>query len=96
MGSLAAWAAESVNGPPPPISIDFGTPKQRNLDRITCRELKALQAQGQFPAGSMGPKVAAAIRFLEGGGEHVVIAHLEEAMPALRGETGTHIVPDDA
>ena len=78
------------------VAVDFGTPKQRNLDRVTCRELKALQAQGQFPAGSMGPKVAAAIRFLEGGGEHVVIAHLEAAMPALRGETGTHVVPDDA
>ena len=40
----------------------------------------------------MGPKIEAAIRFLEGGGEHAMIAHVEEAMPALRRQTGTHIV----
>jgi carbamate kinase len=39
----------------------------------------------------MGPKVEAAIRFLEGGGKHVIIAELEEALPTLHGETGTHI-----
>jgi carbamate kinase len=77
------------------VAVDYGKPTQRWLDRISCRELKRLQVQGQFPAGSMGPKMEAAVRFLEGGGEHVVIAHLEEAMPALRGETGTHIVADD-
>jgi carbamate kinase len=40
----------------------------------------------------MGPKVEALIRFLEGGGRRAIIAHLEQAMPALRGETGTHVV----
>ena len=78
------------------VAVDYGKPTQRWLDRVTLREIKALHAQRQFPAGSMGPKIEAAIRFLEGGGEHVVIAHLEQAMPALRGETGTHIVADDA
>ncbi len=78
------------------IAVDFGKPNQRNLDRVTLRELKALHAQGHFPPGSMGPKVEAAIRFLEGGGDHVIIGHLEEAMAALRGETGTHIVAGDA
>jgi carbamate kinase len=77
------------------VAIDFGKPTQRPLDHVTLREIKAYHAEGQFPPGSMGPKVDAAIRFLEGGGERVVIAHLEEAMPALRGETGTHIVGDD-
>ena len=43
----------------------------------------------------MGPKVEAAIRFLEGGGKRVIIGDLEEAMPALRGEAGTHIVAGD-
>jgi carbamate kinase len=42
----------------------------------------------------MGPKIEAAIRFLESGGERAIIAHVEEAMRALRGETGTHIVAD--
>jgi carbamate kinase len=78
------------------VAADYGKPGQRWLDHVTLREIKALHAQGQFPVGSMGPKIEAAIRFLEGGGDHVVIAHLEEAMPALRGETGTHIVADDA
>jgi carbamate kinase len=42
----------------------------------------------------MGPKVEAAIRFLDGGGERAVIGHLEEAMASLRGDTGTHILTD--
>jgi carbamate kinase len=58
------------------------------------REVRALHAAGHFPAGSMGPKIEAAIRFLEGGGERVIVAHIEAAMAALRGETGTHIVAD--
>ena len=79
----------------PKIAINFGMPEQRYLDRVTVRELRALQAEGHFPPGSMGPKVEGAIRFLEGGGERVIVAHLDEAMAALNGETGTHIVPDD-
>ena len=79
----------------PKVSIHYGTPEQRELDYVTMRELQSLQADGHFPPGSMGPKIDAALRFLEGGGERVIIAHLDEAMPALRGETGTHIVADD-
>jgi len=79
----------------PKVAVDFGKPNQRWLDRVTLREIKALRAEGQFPVGSMGPKIDAAIRFLEGGGERAIVAHLEEAMPALRGETGTHIAVDD-
>ncbi len=77
------------------VAVDYGTPQQRDLDRVTVSELKALHAAGQFPPGSMGPKVDAAIRFLEMGGKRCIIAHLNEALPALRGETGTHIVADD-
>jgi carbamate kinase len=79
----------------PKVSIHFGTPRQKELDRVSMRALRSWQVAGHFPAGSMGPKIDAALRFLEGGGEHVIIARLEEAMPALRGETGTHIVADD-
>ncbi|GMQ75195.1 MAG: carbamate kinase [Gammaproteobacteria bacterium] len=78
------------------IAIRFGTPEEKQLDRVSMREMRALRTEGHFSAGSMGPKVDAALRFLEGGGERVIIAHLQEAMPALRGETGTHIVADDA
>ena len=76
----------------PRVAINFGTPKQRELDKVSVSELRELQQEGHFPPGSMGPKVEAAIRFLEGGGKHVIIARMEDAMPALRGETGTHIV----
>jgi carbamate kinase len=76
------------------VAIHWGTPQQRFLDRVTLSELKALQAEGHFPPGSMGPKVDAAIRFMEMGGKRVVISGLEQALPALRGETGTHVVPD--
>lgn len=79
----------------PRIAIDFGKPTQRWLDRVSLAELEAYHAAGQFPPGSMGPKVEAAIRFLANGGKHVVIAKLDEAVPALKGETGTHIFADE-
>jgi len=80
----------------PNVAINYGTPEQNELDQVTMRELRVLQAEGHFPPGSMGPKIDAALRFLEGGGERVIVARLEEAMPALRGEAGTHIVAGDA
>ena len=79
----------------PNVAINFGTPEQQELGLVTMRELRSLQSEEQFPPGSMGPKVDAALRFLDGGGERVIIAHLDEAMAALRGETGTHVVTDD-
>lgn len=74
------------------VAIDFNTPHQRYLDEVTLAEMKAYQAAGHFGKGSMGPKVEAAIRHLENGGRRAIIAHLERALPALRGETGTHVV----
>ena len=52
--------------------------------------------RGEFGAGSMGPKVEAAAGFVRDGGTRAVIADLEDATAALRGETGTTIVPSDA
>lgn len=77
------------------VAINFGTAEERKLAHVTPRELQALRAEGHFPPGSMGPKIDAALSFLEGGGKRVIIAHLEEAMPALRGEAGTHIAATD-
>jgi len=76
------------------VAVNFGKPSQRDLDRVTISEILKLDKEGHFAAGSMGPKIQAAIRFLEGGGKSVVIGRLEEAMEALSGETGTHIVRD--
>ncbi|HEX4885524.1 MAG TPA: carbamate kinase [Casimicrobiaceae bacterium] len=78
----------------PKVAIDFGKPTQRNLDRVGLSEARRHLAEGQFPPGSMGPKVEAAIRFLEGGGRRAIITSLDTAVEALRGATGTHIVPD--
>jgi carbamate kinase len=77
----------------PKVSINYGKPDQRELGKISLKEIKRLHAEGHFPPGSMGPKVDAAIRFIEGGGQRSIIAHLNEAGPALRGETGTHVIP---
>ncbi len=80
----------------PNVAIHYGTAGERALDRVTTSELSVLRAKGHFPAGSMGPKVDAALGFLEGGGKRAVIAHLEDAVAALRGDVGTQVVPDDA
>lgn len=76
------------------VAINFGSPTQQELDIITVSEAKKYRDEGHFPAGSMGPKIEAAIRFIEGGGKRAIIGHLNEALPALQGKTGTHIIPD--
>jgi len=78
----------------PKVAIDFGKPTRRDLDRVSLRQLKAYHAAGHFPPGSMGPKIEAAIRFLEGGGERVVIGPLDDAMGAIEGRTGTLVVAE--
>ena len=78
------------------VAIDFGTPQQKELGLVSLNDIKRYKREGQFPAGSMGPKIDAAIRFIEGGGQRVIICHLEEALAALHGETGTHIVTDNS
>ena len=80
----------------PKVAVNFGKSDQKFLDRVTLSEIKALKAEGHFPPGSMGPKIDASVRFLERGGERVIIADLEQAMGALAGETGTHILRDNA
>lgn len=76
----------------PRVAVNFGKPNQKELAEVTLDEIKAYHKEGHFPPGSMGPKVDAAIRFLEGGGKRAIISHLDHAMDALRGQTGTHIV----
>jgi carbamate kinase len=80
--------------PVPRVAVNFGKPDQRDLERVSLSQMRAYLAAGHFPAGSMGPKVEAAIQFLEAGGKRAIITSLGTAVPALRGETGTHIVHD--
>ncbi len=74
------------------VSVNFGKPGQRDLNIVTLDELRNYHEEGHFAEGSMGPKIQAAINFLDGGGKRVIIGSLEEAMDALSGKTGTHIV----
>ena len=75
------------------VQRGFGTLYPEDLDRLTTAEAKALLKEGAFGAGSMGPKIEAALGFLEGGGSRAVIADLEQAPQALAGDAGTELVP---
>ncbi len=77
------------------VCVDYGEPTQKPLTKITLTDIRKLYDEGQFPPGSMGPKVLAAIRFLEGGGEEVVITATEKLVDALEHGAGTHIYRDD-
>jgi carbamate kinase len=72
--------------------INFGTPKQELIKEITTGKLKNYLKEGQFKEGSMAPKIEAAIRFVEGGGDQAVIASLGKLTEALENKTGTHII----
>jgi carbamate kinase len=74
------------------VAIDFEKPTQRALDRITVAEAQRYLAEGQFPAGSMGPKIEAAIQFVTRGGGQVLITDVEHLRDALAGREGTVIV----
>jgi len=73
------------------VAIHFGEPQQQALTEVSAEELECHLAAGHFAAGSMGPKVEAALKFIHGGGQRAIIAHLYDAERALRGETGTQI-----
>jgi carbamate kinase len=84
------------------VALDFGTPRQRQISEIGVDEVERHLADGQFPEGSMGPKVRAGIRFLRRGGRRVVITTPEYAASALRdwpgldGRMGTRILAEPA
>ena len=74
------------------VQRGYGTLLPQDLDRMTAEEAEALLAAGEFGAGSMGPKVEAAVHFVRAGGSRAVIADLDDPSAALRGEAGTEIV----
>ena len=76
----------------PQVQVGFGTPAARALSSLTVSEARRLLAAGEFPSGSMGPKVEACADFVAGGGT-AVIAALSDAAAAARGEAGTAVVP---
>jgi carbamate kinase len=74
------------------VKLNYGKPDERDLDRMTLKEAKRYLLEGHFLEGSMKPKIMASIRFLESGGEKVIITSLDKATEALEGKTGTLIV----
>lgn len=73
------------------VALDYGTPKERFLRRLTLDEAARFATEGHFPPGSMGPKVAAATRFIQGGGERGIICSVEAIEEAVAGRAGTEI-----
>ena len=71
--------------------LNYGTPNQEKIKEITSGKLRNYLKEGQFKEGSMAPKVEAAIRFVESGGERAVIADLGNLVKALEGKSGTHV-----
>lgn len=76
------------------VALHFGTPEEQPLATLTVSEARRYMDEGHFPAGSMGPKMEAACRFVEQGGERALITDVFTLDKALAGETGTWIVPD--
>jgi carbamate kinase len=77
------------------VALNFGTPQQRWIDRLTLSEAKRYLAEGShFARGSMAPKIQAIINYLENGGKEALITNPESIERALAGKTGTHIARD--
>ena len=75
------------------VARDFGKPSESPLPEMDLELARAMLAQGQFPPGSMGPKVTACVRFVEQGGRLGAIASLDGALDAISGSRGTRVVP---
>ncbi|MCK4412011.1 MAG: carbamate kinase [Candidatus Eisenbacteria sp.] len=74
------------------VAIHFHTPQQQDLDELSLADARRYYDEGHFPPGSMGPKILSAIRFLEQGGEEVLITSPERLGEAFAGRAGTRIV----
>jgi carbamate kinase len=73
------------------VAINYGKPEQQDLDALRISDARRYYEEKQFPAGSMGPKIQAAIQFLENGGKEVLITSIEKIVEAFEGKTGTRI-----
>jgi carbamate kinase len=73
------------------VALNYGTPQQVELDRLSLDEAQQYLREGQFPPGSMGPKIEAAVEFIERGGKRAVVCRAEVVVEALAGRAGTVI-----
>ena len=77
----------------PQVYLNYGQANQQALGVVQMEEMRTHAAAGQFPSGSMGPKIEAALDFLSRGGREVVITDPDHLSDALTGKAGTHIRP---
>ena len=77
------------------VYVGYGSPAQRALGTISADEARTYLEAGEFPAGSMGPKVESALQFLSDGGQEAIITSLPRLRDALSGAEGTHLVSED-
>jgi carbamate kinase len=75
------------------VALNFGTPQQVEIDHMNIKECRQHLAAGHFAPGSMKPKIESALKFLERGGQEVIITQPHNMQGALQGIYGTHIVP---
>jgi carbamate kinase len=75
------------------VCVRFGEPDQEALPVLPADRARALLDAGEFPPGSMGPKIEAALSFLAGGGREVLISSPENLLAAISGTAGTRISP---
>jgi carbamate kinase len=75
------------------IYLDYKTPRQQALDHVTAAQLRRYYEDGHFPPGNMGPKVEAALSFMENGGREAIITRYEQLVEAVHDRAGTHILP---
>ena len=74
------------------VYINYGTPDQKALRLVTVEEMRKYLKEGQFPPGSMGPKIKAAIEYIEGGGKEVLITSSNKLRAAIERKAGTRII----
>lgn len=74
------------------VALNYGSERQVDLDEVDVEDLRRHAAEGQFPAGSMGPKIDAVVGFIEGGGTRAIITSPERLAEALDGKAGTQVV----
>jgi carbamate kinase len=77
----------------PHVSWHFGQPDERALAWLNWEQAQEYLRQGEFPPGSMGPKIESALAFLESGGRHAIVTSPEQIAEALDGDAGTEILP---
>jgi carbamate kinase len=91
LGRVLGWKGLVIATDVEKVALGYGKPTQRLLDELSVAEAKKHLAEGQFPPGSMGPKIQAAIDFLSTGGEFVVVTDLDHIVEAVDGKAGTRI-----